>query len=229
MSSSQSAESYTFAKNKFYIYGIFCPLTGVAKYYGKGQGTRWQDHWCALSKTHLSHWIRKLWREHGLQPVVHVTPCRDEDMAFSLEIWFIHKYGRKNLGTGTLYNLTNGGEGAAGLVFSAEARAKVAAAGKGRVASAEAKANIAAALKGQVRSAETRAKMSAAALRRPPFSDGTRAKLAAASKGCTGAVWATPVTCPHCAKFSTNKMVMTRWHFDNCRSIKTQTSDASRP
>jgi hypothetical protein len=45
-----------------------------------------------------------------------------EDQAKELEIQEISRYGRKDLGTGILTNLTNGGEGVSGMIHSEETR-----------------------------------------------------------------------------------------------------------
>jgi hypothetical protein len=49
--------------------------------------------------------------------IVIVEENLSEEQAFQLEIELIKHYGRKDLGTGILHNLTNGGEGSAGAVF----------------------------------------------------------------------------------------------------------------
>ena len=49
-----------------------------------------------------------------------VKDCLSESDAFQLEIELIATHGRKDLGTGILRNLTNGGEGASGRVSSKE-------------------------------------------------------------------------------------------------------------
>ena len=48
-----------------------------------------------------------------------------EEEAFKHEIYMIAVFGRKDLGTGILYNMTNGGDGASGAVRSEETRRKI--------------------------------------------------------------------------------------------------------
>jgi len=55
-----------------------------------------------------------------------------EDEAFSLEKYYIAFYGRVDLNTGILRNLTDGGEGSAGVRPSQETRAKIGIASRGR-------------------------------------------------------------------------------------------------
>jgi hypothetical protein len=57
-----------------------------------------------------------------------------EAEAFKHEIYMIFVLGRKDLGTGILRNLTNGGEGASGAVISAETKKKLSEARKGKYA-----------------------------------------------------------------------------------------------
>ena len=58
------------------------------------------------------------------------TNLTEED-AFQKEIELIAKYGRKDIGTGILRNMTDGGEGATGLIFTQEMRDKISRAYKG--------------------------------------------------------------------------------------------------
>jgi len=62
--------------------------------------------------------------------------------ACELEILLISYYGRHNNKTGTLCNMTNGGDGCVGQVFSKEHRAKISKAGKGKIISLENKENL---------------------------------------------------------------------------------------
>jgi SPP1 gp7 family putative phage head morphogenesis protein len=103
-----------------------------------------------------------------------------EQKANEWEKFYIKKFGRIDLGTGGLRNLTDGGEGKANP--SAEARAKIGAFHKGKAKSAQTRAKMSAAQAGKIRSAETRAKIGAISGSR---SAETIAKLKAASTGKT--------------------------------------------
>jgi hypothetical protein len=61
----------------------------------------------------------------------------DFEFAKQKEIEFIKLYGRKNLGTGPLCNLTDGGDGLANIVFTEQHRQRLSAANKGTVLSVE--------------------------------------------------------------------------------------------
>lgn len=61
----------------------------------------------------------------------------DVDTAKAKEMEFIKLYGRKNLGTGPLCNLTDGGDGLINIVFTEQHRQRLSAANKGRVYSLE--------------------------------------------------------------------------------------------
>jgi len=123
-----------------------------------------------------------------------------EAEAFESEVAFIKWFGRKDLGTGCLRNLTDGGEGASGCKKSDETCRKQSKAMKGRVFSVAHRKRLSAALKGkknslgyrhsaeqirkssdrrrgQKRSVESRQKMSASAKLKLPMSEATRRKL----------------------------------------------------
>ena len=71
--------------------------------------------------------------------------------ACDMEIYLIGYYGRRDLGTGTLVNHTDGGDGTTGYIMSAEEKAKIGAGNKGKIRSASAKARYKAAATGQQR------------------------------------------------------------------------------
>jgi hypothetical protein len=78
------------------------------------------------------------------------------------EIEFIKLYGRKNLGTGTLVNLTDGGEGTVNKVFSEEYRRNLSNSMIGRVVSEEMKQKLRTYRLGKPNSEEARKKISLA-------------------------------------------------------------------
>jgi hypothetical protein len=82
------------------------------------------------------------------------------------EVELIKLYGRKDLKTGTLVNMTNGGEGVFGLIFSKDHRNKISNSNKGKrlnkKCSIEHRNNISNSLKGHITSKETKLKISIA-------------------------------------------------------------------
>jgi group I intron endonuclease len=77
------------------------------------------------------------------------------------------------------YNMTDGGDGAAGLTHSAAAREKISTSGKGRIVSEETRRKMSSSHKGKVLSPEHRAKMAAAKLggKQPPRSEIHRQRI----------------------------------------------------
>lgn len=70
--------------------------------------------------------IRKIKKETNLKPIiVKVKKNINEKEAFDLEIKLISLIGRFNLGKGPLTNLTNGGEGASGCIWTEERKRKL--------------------------------------------------------------------------------------------------------
>ena len=114
---------------KFYIY-IYRELEETPIYVGKGSfkkvhhGTaRWRRHY--QEKTRLGNRLRKLREKFGYSLIPEIIEIQDELTAFKKEIELISIFGRCNLGTGSLYNLTGGGEGSPGRVISEEFRKKI--------------------------------------------------------------------------------------------------------
>lgn len=129
----------------FYVYKYTDPTNMEPIYVGKGQGDRLDIHW----KQRIYHlndnnpFLRRLRKIHdaGKQPIIEKIWEQDrsfesdelaEEFALLVEQEAIEKYGRRDLGTGTLWNLTDGGEGTSGMKHSDEAKAKIAEASKGR-------------------------------------------------------------------------------------------------
>ena len=65
-----------------------------------------------------------------------------EEEAFRHEVYMIAVFGRKDLGTGILYNKTDGGEGISGWIASDETRRKMSEMRKGKSLSEEHKRKI---------------------------------------------------------------------------------------
>lgn len=106
--------------NKFYVYGYF-RHDGTPYYIGKGCGGR--------AFTQNCHSVKVPPRERIQLLAVGLT----DQGALALERDLILFWGRKDNGSGVLRNLTNGGEhGTTGMKHTAEARARMSAAAKGK-------------------------------------------------------------------------------------------------
>ncbi len=101
----------------FYVY-LWLRENGTPYYVGKGSGGR------AFLRDRIPAQPRDPSR-------IVLLPCRDEQKAFAEEKLLIAAYGRKDLGTGCLRNLTAGGDGVPAP--SIEARKKIGEANKRRV------------------------------------------------------------------------------------------------
>lgn len=149
---------------QFYVYQHRRNDTGEVFYIGKGSGNRaWDEH-----PTRYQNRIWKGCAKHGYTVEI-VCDGLDEKHALDLEVMLIQFHGRRNLGTGYLANLTDGGEGVSGRVLSDETKAKIGAGNKGKVMPLEAREKLAeyrgekASWFGRKHSYDTRAKMSSSA------------------------------------------------------------------
>jgi hypothetical protein len=113
-------------KPQFYVYVLRDPRPGKNLqpiYVGKGKGKRARQHWFKF-ENHVNSMLRRVFAKihaAGLKPTIEIVCYADvEADAFTREIELISKYGRRDLGHGTLCNLTDGGEGAAGCLIAAE-------------------------------------------------------------------------------------------------------------
>jgi hypothetical protein len=140
----------------FYIYA-YLRDDGTPYYIGKGHSKRaWIQH---ANKGKGAHTPKDLSRiyicESGLT----------ELGAFALERRYIRWWGRKDIGTGILQNMSDGGQGTSGVkkIMSEDARQKISLANKGRVQSEEERAKRRDSLKGIKPSAESNIKRGAKA------------------------------------------------------------------
>jgi hypothetical protein len=101
----------------FYTY-LWLREDGTPYYVGKGTGKR------AIRKGSPQDLWRILIQEH-----------ESEADAFAAEIFLIAYYGRKDIGTGCLWNRTDGGDGSSGAIRSEETRRKIGKFHKGKTVS----------------------------------------------------------------------------------------------
>ena len=127
---------------KYYTYA-YLREDGTPYYIGKG--TRRRIH-SKLHNVNLPPEERRIFLKEGLTA----------EEASRHEIYLINVLGRKDLGTGILRNLTDGGEGPLGRVVSQEQREKVRKANTGWKHTPESLANMSKALKGRIVTEEHR-------------------------------------------------------------------------
>lgn len=111
----------------FYVYVYRDPRptkNNQPVYVGKGTGDRDISHWSRGSHNKpFQDFISHLKQRNLAIAPQRVFEAEDEGAAFAKEIELIALYGRRNIGAGTLFNLTDGGEGASGMVKTAEQKA----------------------------------------------------------------------------------------------------------
>jgi hypothetical protein len=107
-----------------YVYIYLDPRKTPAEpiYVGKGNGKRASFHKTRANNPILKRKIAKM-NGLGLEPIVEIYQDNLSDQeALNLEIQLISKFGRIDLKTGTLCNLTEGGEGSSGRIMSEETK-----------------------------------------------------------------------------------------------------------
>lgn len=87
-------------------------LDGTPLYIGKGKNSRPLDHYRPKTSSYIANKLRK--EGHEKTQVRKLHEGLDSDQAYALECAYIAKYGRKDIGTGILYNRSDGGEGSRG-------------------------------------------------------------------------------------------------------------------
>lgn len=117
---------YKKGETNYYVYLHRNKTTGKVFYVGKGKCRRaWE---CA----NRSAFWKKTVRKYG-HTVEIVLNNLQEWYAFELESELILKYGRRNNNTGCLVNLTDGGEGESGKVYTEEQRKRMSDSQKGEL------------------------------------------------------------------------------------------------
>jgi len=140
-------------------------------YIGKGKGSRaFRNHWRGGRLAHVPPPKNR----------IVIYPAESEADAIETEIALIWYYGRKDLGTGCLRNLTEGGEGVSAL--SEECRGKISASLMGHGFTEATLHKMSEAKKGKHLSREHVRNLVAASKHRPPILEETRTKQSAAAK-----------------------------------------------
>ena len=140
-------------KSNFYVYIHVKPNNGEIFYVGKGKGDR------AYSKHKRNNFWKSVVNKYGFDTFI-IENNLTEDEAFELEVKYIKRIGRRDEEVGTLVNMTDGGEGNAGLKFSEEHKRKISESKIGKKRSEETKKKISKSHTGKKRSEETKKKMS---------------------------------------------------------------------
>lgn len=100
----------------FYVYGHYIPNSDIPFYIGKGTGRRYKK------TDNRNKWWKHIVDKYGYESKIIKDGLAEHD-ACELEQQLIAEYGRRDLGTGVLVNLTDGGETSKGVVLTEEQRA----------------------------------------------------------------------------------------------------------
>jgi hypothetical protein len=166
----------------FFIYVFIDHNTGNPAYVGKGCRNRLSQYPATVKsgrKSHLFNWMRKYEKLNGSFPVpFKIAEGLTGQEACDFERALIAFYGRQDIKTGCLFNLTDGGEGTNGHIVSEETKEKMSESRKGWKPSPETIAKRLASMAGYIVSDETKEKMRQAQTGRKQTSE-TKAKISA--------------------------------------------------
>lgn len=108
---------------KYFLYRHIRKDKDEVFYVGIGTKRSETNYSRAFSKNLRNKWWENIVNTTKYEVEI-VLESNDRDFIFEREIEFITLYGRRDLGLGTLCNLTNGGEGSVGTIVSKETRLK---------------------------------------------------------------------------------------------------------
>jgi hypothetical protein len=168
---------------QYYTYIWVDTKTKIPVYVGKGLQNRNRAFDHLKCKSRLGNLLRKRQKE-GFEVLPIILLADTEEDAFEMEELLIALIGRSDLGLGTLFNLTNGGDGLSGHLFSETHRAKISAANQHRIVSAETRAKIGLKSLGRIKSEESKDKISKGnSKKRPIRTDEHKKNLSLANMG----------------------------------------------
>ena len=111
---------------QFYVYIYKDPRPGKNLqpfYVGKGSGSRMRMH-LSYGDAHINSLMRRVLtkiNKAGLKPIIELVRRFDiEAEAYQFEAELVAQYGRRNTRSGSLCNLTDGGEGGSGSLLVAK-------------------------------------------------------------------------------------------------------------
>lgn len=117
-------QSHIFINMRCYVYLHRRFDTGNIFYVGRGTVNKKSSGKCnrnTYSRAYVKHKHNKYWMritEKTLWSVEIIEDNLSWEDSIKLEIFYIQKYGRKDLNEGTLVNFTDGGEGSIGIIMS---------------------------------------------------------------------------------------------------------------
>ena len=115
---------------------------GTPYYIGKGKGNR-------INRKHRRRNTKHFSPPNDKNRIIFLKQNLTEEEAFKHEKYMIFVFGRKDLGTGILRNMSDGGEGSSGFVMSEEAKRKLSISHTGKTKSLETRIKMSAASKGR--------------------------------------------------------------------------------
>jgi hypothetical protein len=127
--------------NNFYTYA-YLREDGTPYYIGKGKESR-------IIRKHRRRNKQYFNPPNDTNKIIFLKKNLTEEEAFKHEKYMIAVLGRKELGTGILRNMSNGGEGSSGFIMSGEARQKLSISHKGKKKSIETRMKMSSASKGR--------------------------------------------------------------------------------
>lgn len=159
--------------NNICVYFHIIPSKNEVFYVGIGKLER------AYSKDSRNDWWYNITKKYDFEVLI-VNKEISWEEACQLEMKYISEIGRRDLGLGTLVNLTNGGEG--NIELSQDVKDKISEKLKGRKLTVETRNKISEKLKGKKVSDETKIRMSLGRIW-TPLSEEVKLKISNSKKG----------------------------------------------